>query len=139
MRQIFQQSGTREVAALLVGLAVGIAAMEALLAAANRLGEFGDIDQLIFKGAGLPGTASLVFFTGWGLAGALGSVIATAISGSRTTGYVLGALLMAPTLVLGTLSGMPGAQVSALTITPLVCAAAGAWAAGWTRDRRLRG
>lgn len=134
MNYPFNQPGGRDILGLFAGLLVAVVTLEALMAAANYLIVDSDLNRSIAEGTGLSKNFTLVWFACWAAAGLVGSLMATSISGSRTTGCILGTLLMAPALILSIFAGMPGTLVSAVTVTPLVSAGAGAWAGGRIHD-----
>lgn len=111
--------------AVATGLFVGIVLPECLLTALDHFVIGGTLNEALASGR--PGTALLTITIGaWVAGGLLAGLVATLMSGSRTTGVVAGSLMMLPALVLA-MFAVPGETLaSAWTISPLVGAAAGA-------------
>lgn len=115
--------------ALAIGLFVGIVLPECGLTAIDHFVIDGDLNQALASGQ--PGAGLLIMTIGaWLAGGLLAGLVATLVSGSRTTGVVAGSLMMVPALALALFAAPDDTLASVWTISPLVGAAAGAWLAG---------
>jgi hypothetical protein len=113
--------------ALAAGLAIAVIVIEALLAGLQLYtGSHAHIE--LAAGQVLPTTILLVTGTFWLLGGVLAGAMATGVSGWRITGWMAGALLTLPLLVMLLLAGFPWA-VTLFAGAPLAGSIAGAAAA----------
>ncbi len=114
----------RMIKALAGGLAVGIIVTEALLAAVQVLTDNPTLSEDLAVGQLPPGSQLLAVAIAWLLGSVLAGAMSTAMSQLAFMGWLAGAMLCLPALLLLVLSGLPWGLVS-VGFLPLAGAIAG--------------
>lgn len=107
------------------GLAIAVIFVEALLAGLQVFTGDGHAHAILAVGTPLPLSTFLVVSLIWLIGGTLGGALAGALTGWRPVGWLVGALLGLPMLLLLLLAGLPWA-VTGTAAFPLAGAIAGA-------------
>ncbi|QOC22204.1 hypothetical protein IC757_14465 [Wenzhouxiangella sp. AB-CW3] len=111
--------------ALAGGLGLAVILIEALLAGLRLLTDSAHAHAALANGQLLPPAVAISLIAIWWLGAALGSALATALTGHRVTGWLIGCLLGLPMILMMILAGLPG-PVLVMAGVPLAGAIAGA-------------